>query len=152
MRRTAAVTGALLITAAMLTACGGSDDSDDSSAATSTAAAGETAPEPEETSSGSSGGATSVTSAADVAEAIGCSTSSPYSTEELFVTDAAKCDIHSEEVTAYYFSTNDARDSYLEIAGQFGGQYLVGENFLVEATPAGLKALQEEVGGEIKPC
>ena len=146
MRRTAAITGALLITATMLTACGGGDDSssDELSAATPSAAA-------EETTSGSSGGAASVTSAADVADVIGCSTSSPYSTEELFVTDAAKCDVNGEEVTAYYFSTNDARDSYLEIAGQFGGQYLVGENFLVEATPAGLKALQEEVGGEIKP-
>lgn len=100
---------------------------------------------------GSSGTTAEVTSAASAADAIGCETSTPSETTELFVTDAAECTIDGNEVSVYYFSTSDARDSYLDIAGQFGGQYLVGDNFLVDASPEVLQELQTALGGDIRP-
>ena len=101
--------------------------------------------------SGSSGSTSEVTSAASAAALIGCTSSTPSDAAELFVTDQAECSLEGEKVRVFYFSTNDARNSFLELAGQFGGQYLEGENFLVEASPETLQRLQESVGGEIKP-
>ena len=51
----------------------------------------------------------------------------------------------------FYFSTTDALNSYVEIAGQFGGQYLAFPNYLVDAKPSVLSELQKSVGGDIKP-
>lgn len=100
---------------------------------------------------GSSSSSTEVKSAADAAIAIGCSSSSPASTEEIFVTDLVTCAISGEEVKVYYFSTPDALDSYVEIAGQFGGQYLAFPTYLVQGTPDVLEEIQKSAGGTIRP-
>lgn len=93
-----------------------------------------------------------VDSAAAAAKAIGCSSSSDHETDEAFVTDAATCELEGQEVTVYYFSTNDARDSYVDAAGAFGGQYLVGDQFAVEADPELLSTLKGKVDGTaVKP-
>ena len=103
------------------------------------------------TACGSASSSAGVKSAADAAKAIGCTASSPASTSEIYVTDLATCTINGTEVKVYYFSTSDALNSYVEIAGQFGGQYLVFSNYLVDANPSVLSELQKSVGGDIKP-
>jgi hypothetical protein len=101
---------------------------------------------------GSDGDGGDVESAADAAEVIGCSSSTKHETEELYVTDAAACSIDGADVTVFYFSTNEARDSYIDAAAAFGGQYLVGDQFAVDAEPEVLDTLEGKVDGtSIRP-
>lgn len=67
----------------------------------------------------------------------------------MLVTEGGGCELDGEDVTVYYFAEQEALNNYLEIAGSFGGQYLTGDNWAVEAPPAVLEDLQADVGGDI---
>lgn len=128
-----ALTSAAAVLPLLLVGCGGDDGSGDGDG-------------------GGGGGGGGVDSAAAAAKVIGCPSSSDHETDEAFVTDAATCELEGQEVTVYYFSTNDARDSYVDAAGAFGGQYLVGDQFAVEADPELLGTLKGKVDGTtVKP-
>lgn len=95
---------------------------------------------------------TDVSSAVEAAELVGCGSPDKHETEELFVTNAATCVIGGGEVTVYYFSTDEALDNYIEAAGSFGGEYLVGDQFAVAGDSEHLVWLAGEVEGTaIKP-
>lgn len=79
---------------------------------------------------------------------IGC-TGFEGDSEEMYVTEGGGCDLDGERVYAYYFSENDRRDSWVEVASQFGGPYLVGDGWVVDAKPAVLEGIQTDHGGEL---
>lgn len=89
-----------------------------------------------------------VGSGQEVADMIGC-TGFTGDSEEMYVTEGGACNLGGEEVYAYYFSDNARRDSWVEVASNFGGPYLVGDGWVVDAKPAVLKDLQAEHGGEL---
>lgn len=96
--------------------------------------------------SGSDDGA-EVDSGQAVADMVGCEGFEATS-EEMYVTEGGPCQLDGEEISVYYFADEDARDSYVEIASDFGGNYLVGDSWVVDAPPAVLDELEEQHGGE----
>lgn len=88
-----------------------------------------------------------ISSGQDLADAIGCTDFSNDS-EEMFVAEGGTCQLDGEEIWIYYFADNDARDSYVEIGSDFGGNYLVGDGWVVDAKSATLDKLAEKIGGE----
>jgi hypothetical protein len=97
---------------------------------------------------GGAGGSNKVKSGDDLAELVGC-TGFTDDTEEMFVTEGGSCSLEGQDINIYYFGDQRARDEYLEIATGFGGLYLVGVNWLVEAKRATLAELKAEHGGKI---
>ena len=100
------------------------------------------------------GGGTSspdVESGSDVAEAANCSGYTDDS-DQMFVTDGGSCEVDGEEAFVYYFADNSNRDQWFDTAsGLAGGRYLVGDHFVIQAKAATLKAMQGDLGGELKP-
>lgn len=99
-------------------------------------------------SGGDSGGGEDVGSGQDVADMIGC-TGFEGDSEEMYVTEGGSCSLDGEEIYAYYFSDNDRRDSWVEVASQFGGPYLVGDGWVVDAKPGVLESIEADHGGEL---
>jgi hypothetical protein len=64
---------------------------------------------------------------------------------ELYVQEGGPCGDYS----LYTFRDNTARDAYVEAAGAFGGNLLVGERWVVSAdTPALINTAWVKLGGE----
>lgn len=99
-------------------------------------------------SGGDSGGGEDVGSGQDVADMIGC-TGWTDDSEEMFVTEGGTCDLDGEEVGAYYFADDEARDNYVDVASGFGGLYLVGDGWVIDGKRAVLEDLQADHGGEL---
>ena len=66
----------------------------------------------------------------EIAEQVGCENPTPQDTDELYVVDAVECADGGRVLT---FNTNSARDSFIEIAEEFGGTYETGDGYAVEA-------------------
>jgi hypothetical protein len=99
-------------------------------------------------SSDSGDGGDSVGSGQDVADMIGC-TGWADDSEEMYVTEGGTCDLEGEEVGAYYFADNEARDNYVDVASSFGGLYLVGDAWVIDGPRDVLEGLQADHGGEL---
>ncbi len=85
----------------------------------------------------------------DLADAVGCNGYIDDS-EELFVLEGGGCELDDgTDVAVYTFSDSDARDAWLDVAQDFGGVYLVGDAWVVDADWATLDDLQPELGGDI---
>ncbi|CAB4733124.1 unannotated protein [freshwater metagenome] len=65
----------------------------------------------------------------------------------MFTTEGGSCKLDGETLYVYYFADNDARDNYLDIGGDFGGLYLIGDGYVIEGKRATLDALQDDIGG-----
>jgi hypothetical protein len=76
------------------------------------------------------GGGDEGESITDIAEEVGCESPNPASTEELYVQEAVDCADGGRVLT---FASNEARDSFVEIAEGFGGSYETGDRYAVEA-------------------
>lgn len=90
----------------------------------------------------------SVDSGQQLADMIGC-TGYEGDSEEMYVTEGGACQLDGDEIYVYYFSDNDRRDSWVEVASQFGGPYLVGDGWVVDAKPAVLDDIKADHGGEL---
>ena len=97
--------------------------------------------------SGCGGGAPAT--AEKIAERVGCS---GYETtaEQIFVTESGTCRIDGREVELYYFADRGARDTYVDIAAEEGGLYLVGPDFAVRSDRTTLETLQTQHGFELR--
>jgi hypothetical protein len=96
------------------------------------------------------GGDASVSSGADIAEAANCS-NYKGGADQQFISDGGTCTIDGQDVFVYYFSDNDNRDQWVNVASELaGGDYLVGDHFVVQANTPQLEKAQEGLGGEIK--
>jgi hypothetical protein len=72
---------------------------------------------------------------------------------QLYTKDGWECDTKSDggAVTAYLFSGGDTRDSWLKIAQGFGGNYVVGSDWIVDTdTPTLAHEVQKDLGGTLK--
>ncbi|HET7310830.1 MAG TPA: hypothetical protein VFJ17_05850 [Mycobacteriales bacterium] len=87
------------------------------------------------------------------AKALHCVSQSDAS-GELFTKDGWECDTTSGGggvVTAYVFSDDGNRDNWLKVARGFGGNYVVGNRWVVATdTPALAQQVQHVLGGTIK--
>lgn len=97
--------------------------------------------------SGSEDGAGDIASGQDLADAIGC-TGFSNDSEEMFVSEGGTCQLDGEEIFIYYFADNAARDNYVDVGSEFGGNYLIGDNWVVDAPSATLDAIKADIGGE----
>jgi hypothetical protein len=97
--------------------------------------------------SGCGAGATG--SAVEVAESVGC-TGYETSSEQIFVTESGTCRIDGREVELYYFADGGARDTYVDVASEEGGLYLVGPDFAVKADRATLETLHAQHGFSLR--
>lgn len=83
-------------------------------------------------------------SATDLASDLGCHFKD--TSDEMFVEQGGPCG----DVTVYTFSGDDTRDSWLKVAQDFGGRYLVGDGWVIAGKQAQLEAAQAKVGGDIQ--
>jgi hypothetical protein len=81
-------------------------------------------------------------SATDLASTLGCHFKD--TSAELFVSQGGPCG----SLTIETFSSDDAQSSWLKVAQDFGGPFLVGDQWVI--TGGNLKAAQAKVGGEIQ--
>ncbi len=88
-----------------------------------------------------------MSSGQDVADLVGC-TGFDNNSEEIFVSEGGPCDLDGEQINVYYFADNDARDSYVDMGSDFGGNYLVGDGWVVDGSSAVLDTIQDEHGGD----
>lgn len=94
---------------------------------------------------GGSGGA-SYDSSQAVAQKLGC-TYKASDQSELFTSESGVCG----EYTIAMFSGKEQRDSWLTAARQFGGNLVVGDNFVVGADRlAAAFAARDKVGGKVE--
>ena len=56
-----------------------------------------------------------------------------------------------EDIGVYYFADNDARDSFVDLGSGFGGNYLVGDGWAVDATNGVLDELEASIDGASRP-
>ena len=68
------------------------------------------------------------------------------SSEQIFVTESGTCRIDGRDVELYYFADSAARDTYVDVASDEGGLYLVGPDFAVKADRGTLETLQAQHG------
>jgi hypothetical protein len=83
-------------------------------------------------------------SATDLASDLGCTFHD--TSDELFIKQGGPCGT----VTVYTFSGDDTRDSWLKVAENFGGVYLVGDGWVITGKQAQLEAAKAKVGGSIQ--
>lgn len=95
----------------------------------------------------SSGPGSDIGSGQELADAVGCSDYTGDS-EEMFVSEGGSCTLDGEDIAVYYFADNDARDGYVEIGSDFGGNYLVGDHWVVDAKSETLEKLRDKLGGD----
>jgi hypothetical protein len=87
--------------------------------------------------------------ASTIAERVGC-TGYETSSEQIFVTESGTCRIDGRKVELYYFADPAARDTYVDIAAEEGGLYLVGPDFAVEADRTTLETLRAQHGYDLR--
>lgn len=84
-----------------------------------------------------------------IAQVLGCSGFEEGDSEELGVDEDGTCRLQEEEIHVYTFARTEARDTYIEIAKQFGGEYVIGDNWAVQYDDNSVgKAVIERLGGE----
>jgi hypothetical protein len=89
----------------------------------------------------------------DAAQAKGLAcTSTEDDNGELFTRDGWRCTTdNGDAVTAHTFGDNSNRDNWLEAAKKFGGNFVVGDRWAVDAdSPALAQTVQSAVGGTIQ--
>jgi hypothetical protein len=72
---------------------------------------------------------------------------------QLYTKDGWECDTTADggAVTAYLFSDSSNRDSWLQVAKGFGGNYVVGDKWVVATdTPALANQVRGYLGGTVK--
>ncbi len=89
----------------------------------------------------------SVGSGQEVADMIGCTGWSNTSEDDTFVREGGTCQLNGQEVGVYYFLDDMARNGYVEEGSAMGGNYLVGDGWVIEAPSAVLDQLEAEHGG-----
>lgn len=73
----------------------------------------------------------------ELAGEIGCaSTYSATSTDELGVEAVGTCTVSGSEVRLLTFASDEARDTFVEVAKSFGGRYVTGPGYAIEAQSA----------------
>lgn len=82
--------------------------------------------------------------AAALASDLGCQLQD--TSDEMFVEQGGPCGT----VRVYTFSGDDTRDSWLKVAENFGGLYLVGDAWVITGKQAQLEAAKAKVGGDIQ--
>ena len=102
----------------------------------------------------------SVGSGQEVADMIGCTGWSNTSEEaetpsdrdtltyEAYVHEGGTCRLNGQEVGVYYFLDEMARVGYVEAGTAQGGNYLIGDSWVIEAPSVVLDQLEAEHGGE----
>ncbi len=85
---------------------------------------------------GATGGGEDLSTPKAIAQKIGCEGYADTTTEELGVEKVGTCKVNGEDVRVLTFASTEARDTFKKTAEQFGGRYVEGENFLVEANSA----------------
>ena len=92
-----------------------------------------------------------VSSGADVAKLIGCS-SYNNDQDQLYVADGGTCRLAGHDVFVYYFANNGDRDKWVSTAQQMaGGNYLVGDRWTAQAPTSVLTKAKANAGaGDIK--
>ena len=79
---------------------------------------------------------------ADVGQRIGCEGFHEVEATEIYSEGAGECKVDGHDVKVVTFSTNEARDSYVELGRANGARYVVGEGFAIEVdSPAAQKAV-----------
>lgn len=83
-----------------------------------------------------------------LAEQIGCADSyRAVSTNELLVESAGACTVKGHKVRLLTFASPEARDNFKDVASQFGGRYVAGDTYLVEAnSPEAERAVEAALG------
>ena len=94
-------------------------------------------------------GADAPGTAARIADRVGC-TGYETTDKQIFVTESGTCRIDGREVELYYFADRGARDTYVDIAAEEGGLYLVGPDFAVRSDRTTLETLQTQHGFELR--
>lgn len=69
---------------------------------------------------GSDGGGEAAADPVDLGEELGCESFAEQDTEELYVRELFDCERGGETTSVYTFNTSSARDSWREIAEEFG--------------------------------
>lgn len=97
------------------------------------------------------GGSDGPVTPASLASDLGCSGFTATTTEELGVREVGTCSLDGSSVRVLTFATNDARDTFVTVAQQFGGIYVVVDQgaYGVESQSAAEK-VKDKVGGSIK--
>ena len=121
-------TGIALLAALMMTSCSGSDTE-------------------------------SVSSGQEVADMIGCTGWSNTSEEDdahdddktvtydAYVNEGGTCQLDGQDVGVYYFLDDMARNGYVDEGSALGRNYLIGDNWVIDAPSAVLDQLEAEHGG-----
>lgn len=86
-----------------------------------------------------------------MADELGCDTFTATTTEELGVREIGTCNLDGKEVRLLTFASNDARDTYVKIASEFGGRYVVKDRQVFTSDDgATVDAINAKVSGEIR--
>ncbi len=88
----------------------------------------------------------SVDSGQELANMIGC-TGWSNTSEEAYVKEGGTCQLDGQDVEAYYFVDDFARDLYVFGGSAGGGSYLVGDGWVIDAPGPVLDQLETEHGG-----
>lgn len=96
-----------------------------------------------------SGGDSAPDSPKALADTLGCSsTYAADSTEEIGVEAVGTCEVDGYDVRLLTFANDEARDNFVQVAEGFGGRYVTGPGYAVEAEGAAAeKAVREAVEG-----
>lgn len=109
---------------------------------------------------GCSGDTETVRSGQDVADMIGCTgwsntfdDTDAYGEVETvtyddFVRDGGTCRLNGRNVGVYYFLDDMARTGYVQAGSAVGGNYLIGDVWVIEAPSDVLDQIEAEHGGE----
>ncbi|GGR84452.1 hypothetical protein GCM10010269_24550 [Streptomyces humidus] len=117
-------------------ACGGADDTDDKSAPTPAAVTA--APE---------AGVVAPAKVEVIAALTGCTAEIRIEAEEL---RQGACHTKESDYLITTFPEERHKESWLEAASLYGGQYLVGSRWVVSAQPEALTGLRPRLGGTIR--
>lgn len=88
--------------------------------------------------------------AADVAQRAGCGAQTVDSSLELYVREGLHCQISGQAVHVVTFAGNQQRDDYLRVAKSFGGNYVVGDFYLISVdSPSAAAAIAKTLGASV---
>jgi hypothetical protein len=92
-----------------------------------------------------------VTPVTDLASRLGCSGFTQGTQIELFVREQGDCQFDGATVTLHTFTTGDAAASWLQVAQNFGGIYVVGDRWAISVdTQDKANAVRAKLGGDIR--
>jgi hypothetical protein len=98
--------------------------------------------------SGAKHGTPAVRDLHDLAGKLGCTFTEEPAQHEMLTNDEGSCG----DLTLYSFAGSWQRDTWVNGAVTFGGNYVVGATWVVSAdSPAAVRSAQAKVGGQIRP-